>query len=94
MSRSHKTLRRLVAARDGLRCHWCRRVLKEPPCSDDERATLEHLVSQDAGGGNDLSNLVLACRPCNLTRQNAPTADTAAPLPVLRSTPPPNMRRR
>lgn len=31
----------------------------------DDLATLEHVVPKAAGGGNDLTNLIMACASCN-----------------------------
>ena len=59
-----KTFREALAERDGLQCWFCR---------DNESAlTLEHLLSVSHGGSNHLSNLVLACEPCNRHVGNKP----------------------
>ena len=44
---------------DSPRCHWC----KKAPATD-----ADHLVPYDAGGSDDLDNLVPACKPCNSKR--------------------------
>lgn len=45
--------------RDGTGCFYCRCELTE------ETATLEHVIPLARGGTNHLSNMVLACGPCN-----------------------------
>ena len=43
-------------------CHWC----------GIARATeADHLLESDAGGTNDINNLVPACKPCNARRGQA-----------------------
>jgi hypothetical protein len=55
-------VRRHVYARDGHTCVYCarrgRRVL----------LTIDHVFPVALGGTNEVSNLVTACRPCNLTK--------------------------
>jgi hypothetical protein len=45
-------------------CQWCRQPLTP------DTATADHLVPLSRGGSNDWHNLCLACRPCNLRRDN------------------------
>lgn len=83
---------RKLYARDGRRCYWCGRVMlplheldgfkgpKFPP----EFPTIDHLVPRSHRGGNALSNLVVACPPCNHARGNDPT--TVRPSPVAETT--------
>ena len=40
-------------------CHWCKRA----PATD-----ADHLIPYDAGGSDNLDNLVPACKPCNSRR--------------------------
>lgn len=48
--------------RGDMRCTWChRRITRETYCID-------HVVPRVQGGADDASNVVLACRPCNLER--------------------------
>lgn len=64
----YSQLRRLVE-RDGLRCHWCKRICdpsRRP--SADLFPTREHVIRKADGGTSDMHNLVLACRKCNNTR--------------------------
>lgn len=51
-----------VHLRANLRCTWCdrRTVLG--------RRHVDHVVPRAEGGSDDLSNLVLACRDCNIRR--------------------------
>jgi len=60
-----------IYLRDRFTCLYC--------CSDLHGAeptdiTLDHLVVKSAGGGNEPSNLVTACRACNCSRQDKPLA--------------------
>jgi hypothetical protein len=67
-SKTEETVYRL-SQRDGLRCWFC-------GCDFDEnnRQTVEHLLSVCHGGNNNLANLVLACQPCNSAAGNLPIA--------------------
>jgi 5-methylcytosine-specific restriction endonuclease McrA len=64
---------RLVAAimeRDGSGCAYCGRA---------DPVTLDHVVPRSQGGSNDVSNLVLACAPCNSAKgQRTPEQWSAA----------------
>lgn len=68
-----KELRRVVGERDGWRCRFCgRRDLVVPPAGREHTAeeasslaTLDHWLPRSRGGTWEMSNLVLACRPCN-----------------------------
>lgn len=53
-------VRKEIRARDGHCCFYC-----AYPFSDEFPATLEHLLPIAAGGSDHVSNLVLACDPCN-----------------------------
>lgn len=70
--------RRKIAAiilRDGISCFWCKEETlldarrmggqHEPRCT-----TIDHLIPRSRGGGNELENLVIACRECNEARGN------------------------
>ena len=50
--------RALVQARGT--CHWCGSVPIRPE--------IDHVLAVSLGGSSDLSNLVLACRPCNRSK--------------------------
>lgn len=39
-------------------------------------ATVDHLLAKSEGGGDEWSNLRLACFPCNVNRGNNPLADS------------------
>lgn len=43
----------------GNECHYCKCKLTH------ETATIEHIIPKFLGGDNNLSNLTLACGPCN-----------------------------
>lgn len=75
----------LIYARDGRRCHWCRRELLAiddiPQITSgplpDNYPTIDHLHPQSLRGGNTPSNLVAACTICN----NARGAQIHPPIP-------------
>ncbi|MEZ0276028.1 MAG: HNH endonuclease [Roseimicrobium sp.] len=53
--------RSLVRERAGLRCEYCHL----PEKALDITFHVEHIVARQHGGGDDLSNLCLACDRCN-----------------------------
>lgn len=57
-------LRLSVLERDGWVCAYCGKSLE----GDD--ATADHVVPKPAGGRDELSNLVAACRTCNGRKQD------------------------
>lgn len=52
--------------RDGWRCHYC---------GSEGPLTADHVVPQVFGGGHEESNLVCACRTCNVSRGKKPYED-------------------
>lgn len=64
-----KTVEELLIERDGENCFFCNCLF-----DTGTRPTLEHLLSIKHGGCNHLSNLVLACKPCN---------EAAGSLPII-----------
>lgn len=56
----------------GRYCHWCGDRLAWPDYAKGiargPDMTIEHLMPKALGGGDDLSNLRLACRACNVER--------------------------
>lgn len=61
---------RQIKARDGHRCVYCGATQE----SSGAHLHLDHLVPRAAGGADTADNLVLACRSCNTSRQDAPLA--------------------
>ena len=55
-------------ARDGYRCQYCGRHRSE--LRGREFLTRDHVVPISRGGGNDWSNVVAACSPCNNRKGN------------------------
>lgn len=72
-SRHKRRLKAKLRARDGDDCHLCRGLLVfgGNPLSD-HYATIDHLTPRAEGGGNDIDNLKLAHRRCNLRRGTGP----------------------
>ncbi|MFI1781000.1 HNH endonuclease [Streptomyces rubiginosohelvolus] len=52
-----------LAARDGLRCYYCRTAFREL-----REATADHIVPVSLYRTSSVGALVLACRPCNLVK--------------------------
>lgn len=46
-----------LIARDGKKCR---------ACGTQEQLTVNHIIPVNAEGSNDLSNLEILCRPCNI----------------------------
>lgn len=64
-----RRLRRILRARDGDLCCWCRKLLPFGQFGHTPLTpTIEHLVPLRIGGSNDLSNLFLAHYWCNTSR--------------------------
>jgi 5-methylcytosine-specific restriction endonuclease McrA len=67
--------RRTLLLRDGASCVYCGRQLGTgEPFS---RLTFDHVVPVSRGGGNALTNLVLACKPCNRAKADQMLEDFA-----------------
>lgn len=69
--------RRRIYERDGWRCIWCQRCVRERGV-----ATLDHVLPRDKGGTNDHTNLVTACHLCNSWRRHKPAVEFAFALPI------------
>lgn len=63
-----------IYLRDGFLCAYCGSALQDAAPAD---VTLDHLLPRSAGGSNDATNLVTACRSCNSSRQDKPWLDYA-----------------
>lgn len=46
-------------------CWYCGRPVKLFTVNPDDRVTVDHIVSQADGGGDDFGNLAPACKSCN-----------------------------
>ncbi|MCU1508398.1 MAG: endonuclease [Glaciihabitans sp.] len=57
-------LRLAVLERDGWVCTYCNKALE----GDD--ATADHITPRVAGGRDETTNLVAACRSCNAAKQD------------------------
>lgn len=64
---------RQIAARDGHACVYCGATA----ASSGAHLHLDHLTPRSAGGVDEATNLVLACRSCNSRRQDLPLATWA-----------------
>lgn len=52
-----------IYLRDGLACCWCGTAIE-----DGDQLTLDHIIPHSAGGKNEETNIVTACRRCNSSR--------------------------
>lgn len=71
--------RRALYQRDGWRCGWCRKNLRNRP----KERTLDHITPRALGGGHEDGNLVMACKRCNDSRQHR-VGFHCNPTPALR----------
>lgn len=60
-----RRLRAEIGDSRGWTCSYCLAALAEAPDGQTLKATLDHVVPRSSGGSHDVSNLVLACGPCN-----------------------------
>ncbi|MEK9735708.1 MAG: HNH endonuclease [Candidatus Nanopelagicales bacterium] len=65
-----------IYLRDGFRCLYCSRDLRDASPADIH---LDHVVCRADGGSNDAANLVTACRACNCSRQDRSVRSFASP---------------
>ena len=53
-------------------CHYCNKMVNVYHWSSnyngDDLATIDHVLPLSQGGADDPSNMVVACRPCNLKK--------------------------
>ena len=63
-----------IYVRDSFRCLYCGTDLRQAAPAD---VTLDHLLPRSAGGSNEATNLVTACRSCNSSRGAKPWLDYA-----------------
>jgi 5-methylcytosine-specific restriction endonuclease McrA len=65
---------RRVRLRDGDLCYYCQVEMDFTPAKNrvfkDDHASLEHILPLSKGGGHTWDNVVLACRKCNLSKNN------------------------
>lgn len=65
-ARRRQKMVRALLVRDGGECAYCGRPFGTGlPFS---RPTIDHVVPVSRGGTNALTNLVLACKPCNYAK--------------------------
>jgi 5-methylcytosine-specific restriction endonuclease McrA len=75
-SSKRRRKRRALLLRDGAACAYCGLALGTGlPYS---RPTLDHVIPVSRGGSNALTNMVLACKPCNRAKADRMPEVTAA----------------
>ena len=57
-------------------CHWCGK-----PCA--KNAEIDHIVPLSRGGPHEITNLCVACLPCNRSKHNKDPIDFAQSLGLL-----------
>lgn len=62
-----ETTRRVVRQRAADACEYCGLRQEEQPAF---RLHIEHIIAQKHGGTDELENLALACRHCNLNKSS------------------------
>ena len=67
--------RRSVYQRDGFRCQYCGDRLREADLTTD------HVLPRCRGGTTTFTNIVTACKPCNL-RKDRQSCDEAGMFPI------------
>jgi 5-methylcytosine-specific restriction endonuclease McrA len=86
MKKPSKKLRVRLAARDGFKCFWCKKLMVfHGTGNEDNYVTIEHLIRKSEGGKSNMKNCVLACKKCNNTRHHDPSVTSgkpAQPTPV------------
>jgi hypothetical protein len=61
-----------IVARDGIKCHLCNRNVNiKLSGADHYGPTIDHLLPLAAGGLDELANVKLAHRCCNVRRRDA-----------------------
>ena len=66
-----KKLRFTIFARDGFACRYCGRQ------SDEVKLVVDHLIPVAQGGGNEETNLLTSCEPCNQGKSDRTVAQAA-----------------
>jgi len=56
-----------VMRRDGYRCYYCSKDLRNLPT---DHVHIDHFIPRKEGGSNDLDNLVVSCKECNLQKSD------------------------
>lgn len=69
-----KDFRLACYMRDSFACAYCGRDLRNAAPAE---ITLDHLLPRIAGGGNESTNIITACRSCNSSRGDKPYASYA-----------------
>jgi hypothetical protein len=78
-----RTDRRLIIEENDYRCHYCGLEGSRYSDADCEPWHIDHKHPVSLGGSNDLSNLTLSCRSCNLEKSNTPYEEFISHTPDL-----------
>ena len=78
---------RRLCQRDGWACRLCGREFGDPPAWPHAMSvTIDHIIPVWRGGSDDLANLQLAHRLCNMKKQNDNPSPRQRPLQVIKRT--------
>ncbi len=69
-SKASRKWRFLICEEAGGRCHWCAQKMRRDTGFMDS-VTIEHMIPQSKGGGNERWNLAAACYRCNTARRDS-----------------------
>lgn len=78
---ANATLASAVKGRDGNHCRYCTRYVSWADRKSPSGATYDHVIPIHAGGTEDVENIVVCCRTCNL-KKGARTPEHAG-MPLL-----------
>lgn len=67
----------IVLERDRYRCRYC------SVCLTENEITFDHVFPRSRGGNDKASNLVVACKPCNMQKSDRTPEEAEMPLMVL-----------
>lgn len=68
-SKGTRKWKNIICEEAGINCHWCRQHMRLEQGFMNS-ATIEHMIPQSHGGGNERWNLVIACYRCNSIRSD------------------------
>lgn len=70
-SAKRKKIINILLERDGNRCHYCGKEMCDNGTGEhfvNDGISIDHITPTSQGGTDDLINLILACRRCNVKK--------------------------
>lgn len=81
----YPSTRRRVRKRDNHTCQYCgKKVMRDPKRSAD-KMVIDHVVPVSRGGSDKLSNLVIACLPCDKIKSDSTLEELGWQVPAVLS---------